>query len=119
MRRAWCRQEDALAARTFKELYERFPTGTRSERAAWKYGWWSYRNGDYPETVRVFESAALAFPRSDYRPSFLYWSARAYGRIGRLEGVDNLDPTPGEAPVNTPRLHAPTPGYEHNLWNGA
>jgi soluble lytic murein transglycosylase len=74
--------DDALAARTFKELYDRFPTGSRSERAAWKYGWWSYRTGDYPETVRVFESAALAFPRSDYRPSFLYWSARAHARIG-------------------------------------
>ena len=74
--------DDALAARTFKELYDKFPTGTRSERAAWKYGWWSYTNGDYPETVRVFESAALAFPRSDYRPSFLYWAARSHARLG-------------------------------------
>jgi soluble lytic murein transglycosylase len=74
--------EDARAARTFKELYDRFPTGSRSERAAWKYGWRSYRLGDYAETVRVFESAALAFPRSDYRPSFLYWAARAHGKLG-------------------------------------
>jgi peptidoglycan lytic transglycosylase len=80
--------DDALAARTFKELYDRFPTGTRSERAAWKYGWWSYKNGDYPETVRVFESAALGFPRSDYRPSFLYWAARSHGKIGAAAQAD-------------------------------
>ena len=35
--------DDELAAQTFKELYEKFPTGTRAERAAWKSGWWSYK----------------------------------------------------------------------------
>jgi soluble lytic murein transglycosylase len=75
--------EDDAAARTFKELYERFPAGNRSERAAWKYGWWAYTHGSYAETVRVFESAALGFPRSDYRPSFLYWAGRAHARLGQ------------------------------------
>ncbi len=28
----------------------------------------------------MFESAAPAFSRSDYRPSFLYWAARAHGK---------------------------------------
>jgi soluble lytic murein transglycosylase len=74
--------DDALAAKTFRDLYEKFPTGARAERAAWKYGWWCYKNGDYPETVRVFESAAQAFPRSDYRPLFLYWAARAHAKLG-------------------------------------
>ena len=80
--------DDGRAARTFKELYDKFPTGTRSERAAWKYGWWSYRNGDYAETIRIFESAALSFPRSNYRPSFLYWSARAHGKSGSSTQAD-------------------------------
>jgi soluble lytic murein transglycosylase len=74
--------DDAEAAKAFGELYGRFPTGTRAERAAWKYGWWNYKNSEYGETVRVFESAAAAFPRSDYRPSFLYWSARSHGKMG-------------------------------------
>ncbi|HET7618658.1 MAG TPA: transglycosylase SLT domain-containing protein [Vicinamibacterales bacterium] len=74
--------EDAEAAQTFRELYERFPSGPHAQRAAWKYGWWSYRNGEYAETVRVFESAAAGFPRSDYRPSYLYWSARAHAQLG-------------------------------------
>ena len=34
------------------------------------------------QSIRVFESASLAFPRSDYRPSFLYWSGRAHAKLG-------------------------------------
>ncbi len=74
--------QDEAAAATFAELYERFPTGTRAERAAWKSGWWSYRKGEYAKTVKTFESAAAAFPRSDFRPSFLYWSARSHAQLG-------------------------------------
>ena len=74
--------EDDAAAQTFKELYARFPTGGRAERAAWKYGWDAYKKDDYAETIRVFESAAIGFPRSDYRPSFLYWSGRAHAKLG-------------------------------------
>ncbi len=80
--------EDDLAAKAFRELYEKFPSGTRAERAAWKYGWYQYRTGDYPETIRVFESAATAFNRSDYRPSFLYWAARAHGKAGNGPQAD-------------------------------
>ena len=41
--------DDESAAAAFAELYEKFPTGPRAERAAWKAGWWSYKNGDYAE----------------------------------------------------------------------
>jgi soluble lytic murein transglycosylase len=77
--------DDDQAAKTFKELYERFPAGARAERAAWKYGWWAYKKGDYADAVRVFETAAIAFPRSDFRPSFLYWAGRSHAKLG--EGV--------------------------------
>jgi len=73
--------DDEKAAAAFEELYQKFPTGQRAERAAWKAGWWSYKNGEYADTVRIFEKAAAAFPRSDYRPSFLYWSARSHGKL--------------------------------------
>jgi soluble lytic murein transglycosylase len=75
------KNDDEKAAEAFEELYQKFPTGPRAERAAWKAGWWSYKNGDYASTVRVFEQAASAFPRSDYRPSFLYWSGRSHGKL--------------------------------------
>jgi len=69
----------------FGELHEKFPTGPRAERAAWKYGWWNYRNGEHDSAIKTFESAAAAFPRSDYRPSYLYWAARAHARLGHGE----------------------------------
>jgi soluble lytic murein transglycosylase len=80
--------EDELASKAFQELYEKFPSGTRAERAAWKYGWYQYRSAQYPETIRIFESAAAAFNRSDYRPSYLYWAARAHGKAGNGPQAD-------------------------------
>jgi soluble lytic murein transglycosylase len=83
--------EDARAADTFRELFERFPTGARAERAAWKYGWWQYKAGEFADTIRTFEKAATLFPRSDYRPSYLYWSARAHQRLGNnAESLERL-----------------------------
>lgn len=76
------RGDRAAAARVFATLYEQFPTGAGAERAAWHAGWWAYRTGDFQTTVRLFEEAAAAFPRSDYRPAYLYWAGRAHDRLG-------------------------------------
>jgi peptidoglycan lytic transglycosylase len=73
--------DDAQADATFRELYEKFPTGHYAERAAWKLGWYAYRNGNYGDTIRAFESAAAHFPRSDYRPMWLYWTAKAHDAL--------------------------------------
>src|SRR5438034_2058438 len=70
--------DDELADRTFREMYEKYPTGHYAERAAWKIGWYAYKNGRYAETIRAFESGAANFPRSDYRPSWLYWAAPSH-----------------------------------------
>ncbi len=73
--------EDDQAGETFRELYARFPTGQYAERAAWKIGWLAYKHGTYADTARFFEKAASDFPRSDYRPSWLYWSGRAHDAL--------------------------------------
>jgi soluble lytic murein transglycosylase len=70
--------DDDKADEVFRELYEKFPAGHYAERAAWKIGWRAYRNRRYADTIRAFESAAAQFPRSDYRPPWLYWSAKAH-----------------------------------------
>ena len=75
------RNDDDGADATFREMYEKYPTGHYAERAAWKIGWYAYKNGRYAETVRVFESAAAHFARSDYRPSWIYWAGRAHGKL--------------------------------------
>jgi soluble lytic murein transglycosylase len=83
---------DAKAVEVFEEMLGRFPTGTFADRAAWRAGWWAYRQDDYEKALRIFENAAVTFPRADYRPSWLYWSARAHEELGRsaaaLAGYD-------------------------------
>ena len=74
--------DDETADAVFRELLAKFPRGRHAERAAWKVGWFAYKNARYEETARVFEAAALAAPRSDYRPAFLYWAARAREHFG-------------------------------------
>jgi soluble lytic murein transglycosylase len=80
--------QDDQADEVFRDLYARFPRGHYAERAAWKTGWWAYKHARYQDTVKVFESAAIAFPHSDYRPSWLYWSARCYERLDDAAAAD-------------------------------
>jgi soluble lytic murein transglycosylase len=79
--------EDEEAAEVFAEMYRRFPIGARADRAAWRAGWWAYKAGEHAETARVFSTAAQAMPRSDYRPTWLYWAARSRAQLGDLEGA--------------------------------
>lgn len=74
--------DDDDADVVLRDLYARFPKGRYAERAAWKIGWRAYRAGNMGDTVQFFESAAANFPRSDYRPAWLYWSARARQTLG-------------------------------------
>ncbi|HET9372975.1 MAG TPA: transglycosylase SLT domain-containing protein [Vicinamibacterales bacterium] len=86
--------DDAKAAEVFAELYQKFPKGAFGDRAAWKAGWWAYKNGAYAEAIRFFESAVESYPRADYKPSWLYWAARAHEQLGRkdaaLEGFNRV-----------------------------
>jgi soluble lytic murein transglycosylase len=81
------RDRDDDADAVLRAMYARFPRGRYAERAAWKAGWASYRNGDMGEAARYFESAAANFPRSDYRPGWLYWSGRARAAMGDGPGA--------------------------------
>ncbi len=74
--------DDAAALDVFGEIVERFPRGRHAERASWKLGWAAYREKRDDETIAVFERAALASPRSDYRPAWVYWAGRAHERRG-------------------------------------
>jgi soluble lytic murein transglycosylase len=65
-----------------RELYDKFPTGRYAERAAWKIGWRAYRSARFVEAATIFEKTAAAFPRSDYRPPWLYWAGRARDAAG-------------------------------------
>jgi soluble lytic murein transglycosylase len=74
--------DDATADDVFRELWRRFPDSRYAERAAWKIGWWAYKNGRFADAAQAFDSGAAAFPRSDNRPAWLYWSGRAHDQTG-------------------------------------
>lgn len=76
--------EDDRADVTFRDMYERYPRGNYAERAAWKIGWLSYRQSNFADTARTFERAASDFPRSDYRPAWIYWAGRAHDQLGNV-----------------------------------
>jgi soluble lytic murein transglycosylase len=83
--------EDADADAIFREMLERFPAGRFAERAAWKAGWTAYRQGRFADALQYFDKGAAQFPRSDYRPSWLYWSGRAAQQAGDIEtGIARL-----------------------------
>jgi len=82
---------DELADEVFREILQRFPSGRFAERAAWKAGWWAYRQGRFADAQQFFDKGAAQFPRSDYRPSWLYWAGRAAQQAGDVEiGVARL-----------------------------
>ncbi len=82
---------DDEADLVFREIISRYPAGRFAERAAWKAGWWAYRQGRFTEAVQFFDRGAAQFPRSDYRPSWLYWAGRAAQQAGDPEtGVARL-----------------------------
>jgi soluble lytic murein transglycosylase len=81
--------DDGKAAEVYTRMIDRFPSGVFAEHGAWKAGWWAYRQRRFVETVRIFERGAATFPRSDLRPSWLYWTGRAYDQLGeRAKAVE-------------------------------
>ncbi len=73
--------DDGKAATVFTQEYRLFPKSGHAERAAWKAGWWAYKNANYAETVRLFEDASTEIPHADTRPAWLYWAARAHAKL--------------------------------------
>jgi soluble lytic murein transglycosylase len=79
--------DDEKAAEVFADYYEQYPQGLFSDRAAWRAGWWAYKHGEFDDAIRIFETAAVSMRRADYRPSWLYWAARAHLENGNREGA--------------------------------
>jgi soluble lytic murein transglycosylase len=82
--------DEERADEVFRELVRRFPEGRYVDRAAWKMGWLAYRDGRFSEAVSTFETAAVASPRANYRPSWLYWAARSHDHLGSASAANAL-----------------------------
>ncbi|MCC7123615.1 MAG: transglycosylase SLT domain-containing protein [Acidobacteria bacterium] len=74
--------EDGRADEVFRLLIARYPGGRYTERAYWRSGWWAFRDDKFADAAALFDRGASQFPRSDYRPAWLYWAGRAWREIG-------------------------------------
>jgi soluble lytic murein transglycosylase len=77
--------DDPSAEAVFAEYLERFPRGKYGARASWRLGWWRFRAEDFASAAEIFDRGAVHFPRSDYRPAWLYWSGRAYAKLRQTD----------------------------------
>lgn len=60
----------------FRELQERFPTGTRASYAHWKAAWLTLRQGRTEEAKKLIEEQIALYPSGNETSAALYWRAR-------------------------------------------
>jgi len=80
--------DNEAADGAFRDLVRRFPDHRYGERAAWKIGWWAYKNARFAEAAEAFERGAATFKRADFRPAWLYWAGRARDQAGDAAGAN-------------------------------
>ena len=66
--------EQALDA--FRELQQRFPTGSRASYAHWKAAWLTLRFGRNDEAKKLFDEQIGMYPGGNETSAALYWRAR-------------------------------------------
>jgi len=71
LRRDYDRAIDA-----YRELQQRFPTGSHASYAHWKAAWLSLRQGRTQEAALAFEQQIALYPNSAEVPAALYWRGR-------------------------------------------
>jgi soluble lytic murein transglycosylase len=74
--------EYGQALEAFRELQQRFPTGSRASYAHWKAAWLTLRFGRNDEAKKEFEEQIGMYPAGNETSAALYWR-------GRLAEEDN------------------------------
>jgi soluble lytic murein transglycosylase len=72
------RKDYPRAVTYYSQLAEEFPQNTNAAAAHWRAGWWSYRQGLYPQAAKIFEEQIRQYPGAKETVSALYWRARLY-----------------------------------------
>ena len=81
------RRDYPKAVEYYKELAETFPQDTNAAAAHWRAGWWSYRQGLYPQAAKIFEEQIRLYPGAKETVSALYWRARLYEQEDHQPGL--------------------------------
>ncbi len=80
------RRDYDKAIDSYRELQQRFPSGTRASYAHWKVAWLSLRQGRNEEAKKAFEDQIGLYPSSVQVPAALYWR----GRLAEEENQPSL-----------------------------
>ncbi len=60
----------------FREMQQRFPTGSRASYAHWKAAWLTLRQGRNDDAKKQFEEQIALYPGGNETSAALYWRAR-------------------------------------------
>ncbi|MGB7553276.1 MAG: tetratricopeptide repeat protein, partial [Candidatus Korobacteraceae bacterium] len=66
----------------YRELHERFPTGTKAAYAHWKCAWLTYRQSRKEQAKKYFDEQIEFYPGTNEVPNAMYWR----GRMAEDEG---------------------------------
>ncbi len=81
------RKDYPKAVTYYSELARSFPQNTNAAAAHWRAGWWSYRQGLYPQAAQIFEEQIKQYPGAKETVSALYWRARMYEQQDHQPGM--------------------------------
>jgi len=81
------RKDYPRAVTYYTELAQTFPQNTNAAAAHWRAGWWSYRQGLYPQAAQIFEDQIREYPGAKETVSALYWRARLYEQQDHQPGL--------------------------------
>jgi soluble lytic murein transglycosylase len=81
------RKDYPAAVQYYSELAEQFPQNTNAAAAHWRAGWWSYRQGLYPQAAKIFAEQIKLYPGAKETVSALYWRARLYEQQDHEPGL--------------------------------
>jgi soluble lytic murein transglycosylase len=60
----------------YRELHERFPTGTKAAYAHWKCAWLTYRQNRKEQAKTYFDEQIEFYPGTNEVPNAMYWRGR-------------------------------------------
>jgi len=82
--------ESTKAWEAYKILYEHFPKGRHTERAAWKLALFHYFEKEYGEAAAGFWRYLQAYPNPTSAAAAMYWMGRCYEMLGGSENARYL-----------------------------
>ncbi len=60
----------------YRQLHERFPTGTKAAYAHWKCAWLTYRQNRKEQAQKYFDEQIEFYPGTNEVPNAMYWRGR-------------------------------------------